>query len=74
MDDKNKAVIDYLLTCEPIYNTPIYFNLANIKNGVTQLLKLPDDRNIEKPYIDGSVLRRYSLTIISYLTIENQFF
>lgn len=69
--DKNKAVIDYLLTCKPIYNTPLYFNLANIKNGVTQLLKLSDDRNIERPYIDGSVLKRYSLTIISYLTISN---
>ena len=69
--DKNQAVIDYLLTCEDIYNSPLYFNLANIKNGVNQLLKLSDDRNIEKPYIDGSVLKRYSLTIISYLTISN---
>lgn len=69
--DKNKAVIDYLLTCKSIYNTPIYFNLANIKNGITQLVKLSDDRNIEQPYIDGSVLKRYSLTIISYLTISD---
>lgn len=69
--DKNQAVIDYLLTCDAIYNSPLYFNLANIKNGVNQLLKLSDDKNIEKPYIDGSVLKRYSLTIISYLTISN---
>lgn len=68
--DKNQAIIDYLLTCEAIYNSPLYFNLANIKNGVNQLLKLSDDRNIEKPYIDGSVLKRYSLTIISFLTIS----
>ena len=38
--DKNQATINYLLTCEPIYNTPLYFNFANIKDNVNQFLTL----------------------------------
>ena len=67
--DKNQAVIDFLLTCEPIYNTPLYFNFAEAKNGINQLLTLTEDKNIEQPYIDGSVKKRFSFTIISYLTM-----
>lgn len=69
--DKNKAVIDYLLTCESIYESPLYFNLADIKNGINSLILLSNDRNIERPYIDGSVLKQYSLTIQCYSTISN---
>lgn len=69
--DKNQATINYLLTCEPIYNTPLYFNFANIKDNVNQFLTLTSDKNIEEPYIDGSIKKMFSLTIISYLTISN---
>lgn len=69
--DKNQAVIDYLLTCKAIYDSPLYFNLADIKNGVNALIQQATDRNIERPYIDGSVLKRYSLTIQCYSSVSN---
>lgn len=68
--DKTQAVIDFLLTCNEIMNSPLYLNFVNAKNGVNQLLTLESDKNINSPYIDGSVKKRYSLTFIVYLTIS----
>lgn len=68
--DKNKALINYLITCEDIMNTPLYLNFVNAKNGVHQIQTLESDKNINLPYIDGSVKKRYSLTLITYLTIS----
>lgn len=69
--DKNQAVIDYLLTCEDIQNSPLYFNFINAKDGTKQMLTLSNDKNIQKPYIDGSVEKRYQLTIQDYRSISN---
>lgn len=68
--DKNKALINYLITCQDIMNTPLYLNFVNAKNGVHQIQTLESDKNINAPYIDGSVKKRYSLTLITYLTIS----
>ena len=69
--DKNQAVIDYLLTCEDIQNSPLYFNFINAKDGTKQLLTLSNDKNIQKPYVDGSVEKRYQLTIQDYRSISS---
>ena len=69
--DKNGAIIAYLLTCEPIANSQLYFNFANIKDSITQFITLSQDKAIDTPYIDGAVRKRYSLTIISYLSISS---
>lgn len=68
--DKNQAVIDYLLTCEGIKNSPLYFNFINAKDGTKQFLTLSNDKNIQKPYIDGSVEKRYQLTIQDFRSIS----
>ena len=69
--DKNQALVDFLLTCEAIYKSPLYFNFVDAKDGVNQFLTLTEDKNIEQPYIDGSVKKMYSMSIISFLTISN---
>lgn len=69
--DKNNAIITYLLTCADIAGSTLYFNFANIKNAITQFITLSQDKAIDVPYIDGSILKRYSLTIISYLSISD---
>lgn len=69
--DKNEAIIEYLLTCEDIANSTLYFNFANIKDSITQFITLAQDVAIDTPFIDGAVLKRYSLTIISYLSISD---
>ena len=69
--DKNTAMVNYLLTCTDIAGSTLYFNFANIKNGITQFITLTQDKTIDVPFIDGSVLKRYSMTIISYLSISD---
>lgn len=68
--DKNKATIEYLLTCEAIRKSPLYFNLSQGKAGSKLFVTQGEDKNIEEPYIDGSVKKRYSLTVISYCSMS----
>lgn len=68
--DKNQAVINYLLTCPSIQNTPLYFNFINAKNDHTQFITVSNDTIINQPYIDGSVAKRYDFTIIIFKSIS----
>ena len=64
--DKNQAVIDYLITCPKIINSPLYFNFINAEDDSTQLVTQSNDKFASKYYIDGSVSKLYTLTIITY--------
>lgn len=64
--DKNQAVIDYIIQCPTIQNSPLYFNFINIEDDTNQFVTQTTDRYISKRYVDGSVLRVYSFTIITY--------
>lgn len=69
--DKNKAVISYLLQCEDIYNSPLYFNLIDAKDNTIQMLTTTEDKMMSKPYIDGSVLKRYTFNLITFKSISD---
>lgn len=71
MADKNQAMIDYFLTCEPIFKSTLYFNFANIKDATKQFITQSNDVNIDKPFIDGAIQKRYSITITSFMSISN---
>lgn len=62
--DKNQAVINYIIQCPEIINSPLYFNFLNANDGTTQLLTQSNERYASKRYIDGSVLKIYSFTIV----------
>lgn len=64
--DKNQAVIDYLITCPTIQNSPLYFNFINAKNNTNQFLTVANDLYTNRNYVDGSVGRRYDFTIITF--------
>jgi len=66
MIDKNQAVIDYLIQCPQILNSPLYFNFINAEDGTNQFLTVSSDRYSSKPFIDGSVERIYTFTIITF--------
>ena len=68
--DKNKKVIEYLLTCPSIYNTPLYFNFINAKNDHTQFVTVSNDKAINQPFIDGSVSKRYDFTLIVFKSVS----
>ena len=64
--DKNQAVINYLCQCPQIYNSPLYFNFINAEDDTTQFVTQSNERYASKPYIDGSVMKIYTFTIILY--------
>lgn len=64
--DKNQAVINYLIQCPTIQNSPLYFNFINAEDDTNQFVTQANDRYASRQYIDGSILRIYSFTIITY--------
>lgn len=69
MIDKNQAVIDYLLTCPSVLNSPLYFNFINAKNDNKQIVTMANDKAINQQYIDGSIRKRYTFTIINFKSV-----
>lgn len=67
--DKNQAIIDYLITCPSIQDSPLYFNFINAKDDTHQILTTAEDSIFGTAYIDGSQLRRYTFTIITFTSI-----
>lgn len=66
MIDKNQAVVDYLIQCPQILNSPLYFNFINAKDDTNQFLTVSSDRYSNTSFIDGSVEKIYTFTIITY--------
>lgn len=69
MVDKNQAVIDYLLTCPSISGNPVFFNAIQAKDLTKEIVTVANDRTIHTPFIDGSVEKRYTFTIIDFRSI-----
>ena len=70
--DKNQAMIDYLNNCPAIRDNPLFFNFINAKEDNKQLITVANDKALDKPYIDGSILKMYTLTVIDYKSIAYQ--
>lgn len=70
--DKNQAIIDFLMTCPTIQNNPLFFNFLNAKDDNKQLVVTGNEKSIDKPFIDGSVEKRYTFTLIDYKSIAYQ--
>lgn len=68
--DKNKAVITWLQDCPQIKNTPLYFNFLEADDNSKQFVTSENDKAVDTPYIDGSVLKRYTFTIQDYRSIS----
>ena len=67
--DKNQAVIDFLLTCPLVQNSPLYFNFVEAKDKDKQFLTFANDKQMDSPFIDGSVLKRYTFTIQDFRSV-----
>lgn len=64
--DKNQAVIDYIVECPTIRNSPLYFNFINAEDDTNQFVTQANERYASKRYVDGGILKIYSFTIILY--------
>ena len=49
MIDKNQEVINYLIQCPQILNSPLYFNFINAKDDTNQFLTVSSDKYSNKP-------------------------
>lgn len=72
MTDKNSAIIDYLLTCDTIKSSSLYFNFINAKNDTKQIIADANDTYTDKKYIDGSVLKQYQCTLIDFRSLSTK--
>ena len=67
--DKHQAVVDFLLTCPSIQDSPLYFNFVEAEDKNKQFLTMSNDKAIDRPFIDGTVQKRYTFTIQDYRSI-----
>lgn len=70
--DKNQAVIDFLLQCPTIASNPLFFNFLNAKDESKQIITQANDVSLNKNFIDGSKLKRYTFSIIDFRSITDQ--
>lgn len=67
--DKNQAIIAYLSSCPVIASNPLFFNFAKAEDNNKQLVVVATDKKVERPFIDGSVLKRFTFTLIDYRSV-----
>lgn len=72
MVDKNQAIIDFLMQCPAIAENPVFFNFLNAKDNNKQIITQSTDRSLNHSYVDGSVGKRYTFTIIDFRSITYQ--
>lgn len=71
MTDKQEAIINYILQCPQIKDTPLYFNFINAKDNTSQIVTTANDKFLDKPYITGSVEKQYSFRILIFKSITD---
>lgn len=70
--DKNQAIIDFLVQCPQIRDNPLFFNFAEVADDNKQIVTIANDTVVNKGFIDGSVLKRFTFTLVDYKTITYQ--
>lgn len=70
--DKNQAIIEFLLGCAQINDNPLFFNAINAKDNDKQIVTQSDDIALNKKFIDGSVLKRFTFSIIDFRSVIYQ--
>ena len=64
--DKNQAVVDFLLTCPAIKESYLYFNFTQAEDNNKQIITLANEKSLQKNYIDGTVEKQYTFTLIDF--------
>lgn len=70
--DKNQAVIDFLLTCPQIQSSPLFFNFTKADSESKQIVTEGNDTMLNRTYLNGDILKRYTFTIIDYRSVAYQ--
>lgn len=72
MADKNKAMIEYLITCPSVATSPLYFNFIQAEPDDKQFVTQSNEKTLNRPFIDGSVLKRFTFTLIDFRSVAYQ--
>lgn len=67
--DKNTAVVNFLLTCPYVQESPLFYNFGQAESDNKQIITVANDVKLNVPFIDGSVRKRYTFTIIDYKAV-----
>ena len=70
MVDKNQAVIDFLITCPQILSNPVFFNFLNAHDNNKQIITQSNDATLNKNFVDGSVLKRYTCSLVDFRSVS----
>lgn len=68
--DKNQAIIDFLIQCPDLSTNPLFFNYVNAQENNTQIVTQANDKAMDKPFVDGSIMKRYTFTFIYFKSIN----
>lgn len=69
MANRTPAIIEFLQTCPAIIDNPLFFNFGNMEDNAHQIITKSDDISLQRPYIDGSILKRYTVSIDSFKSV-----
>lgn len=69
--DKNKATIAFIANYEGITTSPIFVNLINATDNDVQILTSSNEKYLNKSFVDGSVKKQYTFSIVVTKTITN---
>lgn len=67
--DKTLAMVAFLQQCPQVQQNPSFFNFADAKNDYKQMVASSNDKSLNKTFIDGSVLKRFTMTLIDYKSV-----
>lgn len=70
--DKNQAMIDFLNNCPAVHDNPLFFNFINAKEDNKQLITLANDKILNKKFVDGSVMKIYTMTLVDFKSVAYQ--
>ena len=61
-------MIEFLQTCPNLSSTN-FINFSDIKEGTSQFVLSSDDVALQRPYITGAILKRYTINIDNFKSI-----
>ena len=67
--DKSEAIIQYMIQCPNIEENPLFFNFIHAKEDNKQILPLQNEKTLDRSFIDGSVQKRYTFTLIDFKSV-----
>lgn len=70
--DKYQAVINFLIQCPTIAENPLFFNFLNAKDNNKQIITQANETSLNRIYVDGSVMKRFTFTIIDFRSVIYQ--